>query len=90
MHDWPATKLVLLKADVIKSDFARQSLLKPKLIYELNSRGGIIEKRGTSDVVKKASQQIRSEVDALHRDLEDMHHETKQNFAMASQQFQTM
>lgn len=65
MHDWPATKLVLLKADDIESNFTRQSLLKPKLIYELNSGGGMIEKCGTSDMVKKASQQIGSEVDAL-------------------------
>jgi flagellar capping protein FliD len=90
MRDWQATKLVLLKADDIEGDFARQSLSKPKLVYELNSGGGMIERRGTSDAVKIASQKIGSEVDALRRDLEDMRRETKQNFAMASQQFQTI
>ena len=50
----------------------------------------MIEKGGVTDAVKKVSQQIGSEIDMLRCDLEDMHCKTRQNFALASQQFQTI
>jgi hypothetical protein len=90
MCDWTATKHILLDTDEIEKYFSWQNLSKPKLIYELNLSGGPIEKYGSVDTVKKASLQLGTEVDSLRQEIEDMQRETKQNFATASQQFQSI
>jgi hypothetical protein len=64
--------------------------LKPMLIYKLNMGAVFVKKCGAKDKVKKASTQIGIEVDTLCKDLEDMCHETQQNFAAVSHQFVLM
>jgi hypothetical protein len=65
MHDWQATKDVILKAESIETHFAQQKLSRPTLIYQHNMGGTYIEKCGTSDEVKKAANKLGTEVDVM-------------------------
>src|SRR5882762_6366638 len=80
MRDWQATKEVILQAESIENHFAQQKLSKPNLIYQHNMGGTYVEKRGTSDEVKKAASKIGTEVDAMRKEMDKMRRETRQGF----------
>jgi hypothetical protein len=65
MRNWQATKEVILQAESIEKHFSLQRLSKPTLIYQHNMGGTFIERRGTSDEVKKAANKLGSKVDAM-------------------------
>jgi hypothetical protein len=65
MHNWQATKEVILQAESIEKHFSQQRLSKPTLIYQHNMGGTFVERRGASDEVKKAANKLGSEVDAM-------------------------
>jgi hypothetical protein len=90
MRDWQATRDVILKAESIENHFAQQKLLKPTLVYQHNMGGTYVERRGTSDEVKKAANKLGLEVDAMRRDMDEMRRETRQGFAAANQKFDQM
>src|SRR6202050_3671361 len=48
------------------------------------------KKCGTSDEVEKAASKLGTEVDAMHKELDDMHRRTRQGFAAANQKFDLM
>jgi len=89
MRDWQAMK-VIVQAKAIENHFAQQKLSKTTLIYQHNMGGVYMEKRGTSDEVKKAASKLGSEVDAMHKEIDEMHHETRQGFGVANQKFEMM
>src|SRR5882762_3881090 len=90
MRDWQATKEVIVQAEAIKNHFAQQKLSKPTLIYQHNMGCAYMEKRGTSDEVKKVASKLGLEVDAMRKEIDEMHRETRQGFAVANQKFEMM
>jgi len=90
MHNWQATKDVIIQAESIERHLTQQRLSKPTLIYQHNMGGTYIERRGTLDEVKKAASKLGTEVDAMQKEMDEMRRETRQGFTAANQKFELM
>jgi hypothetical protein len=73
MCDWKATKEIILQAESIENCFGQQRLSRPTLVYQHNMGSSYIVKCGASDKVRKVASKIGTEVDAMNKEMDEIH-----------------